>query len=379
MPAYRILHCPNIVGGNAQGLASAERQVGLKSWAVSLKQNRFAFEIDEVLSNNMGITELRRWSLLRRALNDFDVIHFNFGQSLAPQWIPKIPTKIPLFPVARALYNGYAKYFELRDLPLLKKAGKGIVVTYQGDDARQGNFCKENFVFSPVDAVEPGYYTLEWDEHKRRRIEEFSKYADRIYALNPDLLQILPQKAQFLPYAHVDWREWQVADSKRPSRIPLVIHAPTHRGVKGTQIILDVISRLKAEGVPFDFRLIEGLPYSEAKRIYREADLLIDQLLVGWYGGLAVELMALGKPVICYIREGDLKFIPDEMCQDLPIINATPADLYDVLKKYLTTHKLELANVGRRSREYVEKWHDPLMIARKLKREYDLIMTSKVT
>jgi len=87
--------------------------------------------------------------------------------------------------------------------------------------------------------------------------------------------------------------------------------------------------------------------------------------------------MALGKPVICYIREGDLKFLPEQMRRDLPIINATPATLCDVLREWLTVRRHELREMGRRSRAYVERWHDPLQIATALKREYEAVMLSK--
>jgi glycosyltransferase involved in cell wall biosynthesis len=105
--------------------------------------------------------------------------------------------------------------------------------------------------------------------------------------------------------------------------------------------------------------------------------LLIDQLLVGWYGGLAVECMALGKPVVCYIREEDLKFIPARMRRDLPIIQATPATLYTVLKAWLTVRQDELRQAGHQGRMYVEQWHDPLKIAAKLQSEYEAILASK--
>ena len=88
--------------------------------------------------------------------------------------------------------------------------------------------------------------------------------------------------------------------------------------------MLDAIARLQAEGSALELLLVEKLSHAEARRVYERADLLVDQLLAGWYGGLAVELMALGKPVVCYIRESDLKFIPPQMQQDLPIINARP-------------------------------------------------------
>jgi glycosyltransferase involved in cell wall biosynthesis len=111
--------------------------------------------------------------------------------------------------------------------------------------------------------------------------------------------------------------------------------------------------------------------------MYEQADLVIDQLLVGWYGGMAVEAMALGKPVISYIREGDLRFIPPAMSSQLPIIRATPSTLYDVLSEWLTVRRQELSRVGSRSRAYVERWHDPLWIANRLKREYETIVAER--
>jgi hypothetical protein len=87
--------------------------------------------------------------------------------------------------------------------------------------------------------------------------------------------------------------------------------------------------------------------------------------------------MSLAKPVICYIRHDDLKFIPEEMRKDLPIINATPTTLYEILRERVTARRQELPELGARSRRYVEKWHNPLKIAANLKREYDTIMSSK--
>ena len=64
---------------------------------------------------------------------------------------------------------------------------------------------------------------------------------------------------------------------------------------------------------------------------YQSIDVLIDQIYGGWYGGLAVEAMALGKPVLGYIREDDLKFIPPEMAENLPIVKTCPETLQENL------------------------------------------------
>lgn len=383
MKALRILHCPTTVGGNAPNLARSERKLGLQSWAVALEQNYFSYQVDEVLlepNANPMQRESARWRLLWRALTGADIVHFNFGRSVL-YW--GLPRRISFSPgylrVAYSLYRVYAAIFELRDLSLLKHLGKGIVVTYQGDDARQGDYCQAHFEINSV--REAGYYSPESDALKRHAIKAFDRYADRIYALNPDLLHVLPSRAQFMPYAHIDLREWQPAkqtvNSREGSKPPVILHAPSHRGAKGTRFILEAISRLQREGIPFEFKLVEGMSHAEAHRLYGQADLLLDQLLCGWYGGLAVELMALGKPVICYIREGDLKFIPEAMRKDIPIINATPATIYTVLKEWLTERRHELREVGERSRTYVERWHDPLTIVAKLKEDYEAIMASK--
>jgi glycosyltransferase involved in cell wall biosynthesis len=141
--------------------------------------------------------------------------------------------------------------------------------------------------------------------------------------------------------------------------------------------VVDAVSRLRADGVDFDFQLVEGLPHAEARALYRRADLLVDQLLVGWYGGLAVELMALERPVVAYLRESDLGWLPPEMRAEIPIVSATPETIYEVLKELLTSRRVELAELGRRGRAYVERWHDPLRIAKRIVADYEAAVAAR--
>jgi hypothetical protein len=368
----RVLHCPTTVGGNSSGLARAERQLGLHSVAVTFAQNYLAYDIDVVLaSSNVLRQGLRRLWLFERAIAHFDIIHFNFGETILPRPGTNRRGKHRwLIPVLRIL--------EMIELPLLRRAGKGIVVTYQGDDARQGDYSLAHFPICLAREVEQGYYSSESDEIKRRRIGYFDRYADRIYALNPDLLHVLPPRAQFLGYAHVDPRTWLPVNRQCAGGDSIrVLHAPTHRAAKGTKYIVAAVERLKSEGIQLEFTLVEKTSYSEARRMYERADLLVDQLLAGWYGGLALEFMALGKPAIAYIREGDMRFIPEQMRRDLPIINATPETVYWVLREWLTIRRSELLDAGRRSRAFAERWHDPLRIAAGLKAEYEAIIAAR--
>lgn len=343
-PVLRILHCPSTVGGNPQGLSRAERKIGLDSRSVTLVQNYLAYPVDDILFRGSPIpNEIRRWIFAVSAMRRYDVMHYNFGSTLLPHHL---------------------------DARLARACRKVICVTYQGDDARQGSYCRSHYPTHFVHEVEPNYYSDASDLRRRRSIAFFDRHADRIYALNPDLLGVLPSRAKFLPYAHVDLEEWKPSQHAEAPAVPHVVHAPSHRRVKGTAHVVAALERLKEEGVEFRFTLVEGMSNADARAVYETADLLVDQLLAGWYGGLSVELMALGRPVVCYLRDEDLHFIPKSMRSELPLISATPSTIYDVLREFLTTRKHELRQRGVASRHYVERWHDPIKIATQLKDDY---------
>ena len=379
----RVLHCPANIGANPQGLASAERELGLKSCAVCLSKCFPEYQIDEQLwQQDDGILrrEWKRWQLIRRAIRHYDIVHFNFGSSMFPFRLPASdPGLRKKGRWDRWFRTVYTHLMEFRDMAWLKQAGVGIVVTYQGDDARQGDFCRERFPITFAGEVGPDYYNDESDYNKRRLIARVSEYADRIFALNPDLLHMLPEGTEFLPYASVDPRAWDAAPALSDRlRRPIVLHAPTQREVKGTRYIIDAVDRLRRiDGLEFDFMLVENMSHLQAQQHYRQADLLVDQLLAGWYGALGVELMALGKPVISYLRDDDLELLPPKMRKDLPVINANPETIYVVLKHWLSDRRSDLPEIGRHSRTYVERWHDPLKIAQRLKAVYEEILRTK--
>lgn len=344
-------------------------------------QNYFNYPADEVvwcLDDHQLIHEIKRWKYFLGVINRYDIFHFNFGMTFMPSQIDSKPVQSStsnINPFIRHLYRIYAAIFQLRDLSLLKKMGKGVFVTYQGDDARQGDYCRKNFLITFANEVENSYYSAESDARKRHDIAVFDKFADRIYALNPDLLHVLPARAEFLPYANIDLREWKAVPSVDDGRPLQVLHAPSHQKVKGTKYLLEAVDRLKSEGFIFDFRLVEGISHADARKLYEHSDILVDQLFAGWYGGLAVELMALGKPVISYIRHEDLKFLPSGMRDEIPIINANPSNIYDSLKDTLRLSRSDLASIGARGRMYVERWHNPLHIAEKMKKEYAAVLS----
>lgn len=373
----KVLHAPASVGGNAHNLSVALNTLGVESQSLNFIQNYFQYPADIIVWNNQDgfmAREIKRIKVIYYELMGFDVIHFNFGTTMStPNAYPplnelSLGLKMFLMKLLRACYTNVLQLLELYCLKIMKKP---VFITYQGDDARQGDYCLKHFEISIATQVDSNYYNSVSDAFKRRSINRLAKYANQIYSLNPDLLHVLPLSAKFIPYSHIFLDDWLPIYNQLQNRPLRILHAPSHRKAKGTEFLLDALDKLKIEGFDFELLLVEGLSNSEARNIYEKADILVDQLFAGWYGGLAVELMALGKPAVAYIREDDLKFVPDAMKVELPIIRATPYNIYDVLKEIIEMPRLELVKVAKKSRAFVERWHDPIKIATEVKRDYE--------
>lgn len=149
---------------------------------------------------------------------------------------------------------------------------------------------------------------------------------------------------------------------------PLIIHSPTAPVIKGTKVVLEAIEKLKSS-YTFDFKLIHHMPRHQAMEWFQQADIIVDQLVLGDHGVVALEAMATGKPVVCYLKPSMVRGYPD----DLPIVNSTQENLVEVLG-YLLNHPAERFEIGKRGREYMEKHHQPAQIAAELIAIYEKVI-----
>lgn len=381
MAKYRVVHLPTSVGGNPQGLSQHLRSLGIESESWIFTQNVFNYPSTRAIwkeGDGPLRREIKRCSAIIHVARNFEVIHFNYGSGWA--------TPIPMFSatdrgilakVKRFAASLYLHALSLLELGVYRLLRRPMFVHYQGDDARQGDTSKALFRHSIAQYADDGYYSPEGDALKRRMIRRMARYCSQVYSVNPDLMHVLGKKAKFVPYSHISLDEWQPVYTQLQNRPLRIGHAPSNRKIKGTDIILPVLEELAAEGCQFELVLVEGLSNEEARQKYEQIDVLIDQLHAGWYGGLAVEVMALGKPVMVYIREEDLQFIPAEMKADLPFLKVTMESLKDDLRHLLSMSREEILNLGQRSRRYVERWHDPMRIAGEIKRDYEMALRGK--
>ena len=144
----------------------------------------------------------------------------------------------------------------------------------------------------------------------------------------------------------------QISSSSSPvllgSPRPLTfLHCPTNRRLKGTDHIIQAAEELQAEGYELNLIVLEGLPHDCILEAMRLADVVIDQLLIGWYGMVAIEAWALRKPVICHIR-------PD--LPDAPACPADPSTVKDAMREML--HPETRAMWAQKGYECVARVHD---------------------
>ncbi|MZP29503.1 hypothetical protein GTO91_07260 [Heliobacterium undosum] len=351
MKKLKVLHGPINIGNHAWSLGQMERKVApglVESRVVDFFPTIYAQEVDE--SYSFGTSPAsgihRRLAMAvyaSKALHRFDLFHFYFGKTFFPPTTRNTP-------------------LDYLDLPLLNRLGKKCVMTFQGCDAR---LRMATLSSNPISACDRQHcQNPQCDERldriKQKNISLILKHCAHVFCLNPDQLRHVPG-AEFLPYCLCQQR----GRSKREKRddAPMVIvHAPTDRHVKGTKYVLEAFATLQKH-YPVECIIVENMSHREALQVYEKADLVVDQLLCGWYGGLSVEVMQMGIPVVAYIRESDLPFIPEKMREELPVINANPDTITDVLVA-LVEDRERLRELGRRSKRFAHRWHNPEAIAR---------------
>src|SRR5205814_6204731 len=117
--------------------------------------------------------------------------------------------------------------------------------------------------------------------------------------------------------------------------------------------------------LPVDLDIVEGVPHEEARARYANADIVVDQLNAGWHGVFALESMALGKPVVTYLKPDVVERSAEGFGLRIPIVPATKETLVEALRP-LVDDPVRRREVGAQCRAYVEQVHDIDRVADRL-------------
>jgi glycosyltransferase involved in cell wall biosynthesis len=323
----KALHSPVNVAGGPGAISAGLRELGVESTLLVFNERPFerGFDVNLELRDTSRLSSVpfnlpKQLRALRWALREFDVFHFHAGLTLAPRRIT---------------------------LPLLRRGHKGIVFQSWGSDLR-GRSASEVGYLRQAGAVIVGSYLT-------RRLAPRGPWPD--YDVVPPAIVL------------DDWKPTPA----EPGVVVRVAHAPSKRAVKGTEAVISAVEALQARGAPIELDLIEGVPNREARLRYAAADVIVDQLKIGWYGMFAIESMALAKPVVVHLDEQAAAETEEAFRLKLPLVRADESSLEDVLAG-LVEARAELPELGRRSREYVERVHAHTAVAQRVLEIYERVM-----
>lgn len=307
----RILHVGN-VAGVATFLSRAQRKIGHKSDVAVFWRHPFEYEEDYVYSTRPS--SLKSLHYLYHVLTkwgpNYDIFHFHDG--------PVTTLRLCLdFPTLKHIFR------------------KKIVYLYHGTSLRVRGYRE--------------YY------------ENFNKKLRKIYVSTPDLLEYTRREVEWVPNP-IDLNMWQPIE-KESSNTVRILHYPTttRQYLKGASPVESALNRLEKDGYKIEKLFAVDVPHNEIPALIASSDIVIDKVVraIGWYGMLAVEALAMRKPVLAYINPRLRHFMPFD-----PFIETTPETLYEDLKT-LVEDKTLRKSYGEKGRKYVESVHDSMKVSSK--------------
>ena len=315
----RIVLGPSDPAGVGSALAGGLRARGHDADVVTLVASPWGFRSDRVVGTRLGAARFA-FGRARR----YDVMHVLGGRS----W---------LF---------YA------DILAARARGRLAVIQYNGSDCRTSDIAT---ALHPARAriVDPAR-----DRGVRRHRRLGARTARAAVVQDLELVDYLRndfERIYVAPFA-IDMAAVEAARSPSGSsdRGPLrVLHAPSHRGIKGSGLVEDA-----ARDASIELVTVSGRPHRDALAAVAGSDLVVDQLNSETPGVLSAEAMALGKPVICEYAEDKLA----PFARPCPVVAAAPETLEARLLE-LASDADRRRELGEAGREYATRVHDPAVAA----------------
>lgn len=352
----RVLHLPVNIASQISITVRALRDVGVDARGLvlgsTIVQSPTGIQVFSLGSRKkplQWITRRTAWdySVLYEIWRS-DVIHWHFA-------LPALP---------RAL-----------DLKWARWLGKPGIVEFWGSDIRVPEEDERDNPYYARRGPDYEYRSVESRALSYTRQECFAKHGVRA------CLAIKPFSRYLKPglFAKVYWSRGRVIMSEFQPRYPapdnphpILAHSPTAKVAKGTAAVLAAVETLKSQ-YDFEFRLIHNVPRAQALEMVQTCDIFLDQFVDGnGYGIAATEAMALGKPVVCYIKPSAVPLWP----MDIPVINANQDNLAQMLEPLLQSAQLRY-EIGKRSRVYAEEHHDAHKYAQWLVTVYQELIEQK--
>jgi glycosyltransferase involved in cell wall biosynthesis len=255
---------------------------------------------------------------------------------------------------------GSDPFLSKKEIFLLKLARIKTVVMPYGADIQ--DFTKSrNLIFRNNMCLDYPKFHLQ-RKRIRENVDQWTTHADHIISGCDWVEYMYYWDTLMLAHFSIDTEKWKpsATQPERDPNAPLkIFHAPNHVNQKGTKHFVKAVEELKQEGLNIELMMVQRVPNSEIKRLIETADVVADQLVIGWYAMFSLEALSLEKPVLCYLNPDLLNmYIESGLVtkDEIPIINCNPFTVKDAIRN-LYENRDKLKDIGKRSREFVLKHH----------------------
>lgn len=369
----RIYVGPYELAGYYSKLVLGLRNLGLEVNFVKKERHPFVYEVEEhipfFVTISYGFVQLRSsrkfpsivriiggilaelfWSIWAlTAVFRHDTFIFTFGKSL---------------------------FWKNSDLPILRLLRKKVIMNLGHGSETRPPYLDGSFQGVETDYLEHlnnlRYRTMQTVKVVRR-CEKYStlvigspfstsqfalKNFINIYALGIPTIIPIPDNCEVQP---IDDRTKRSGNSE----FVRVLHAPSNRKAKGSDIIQAVISELKAEGLKIDYKEIQKASNETVLEAIRNSDLVIDQIYADTpMAGFALEASTNGKAVVVggYQLDKLVNLLPDGKFPISAICK--PNEVKDTVRRLVVSEKerTELGVLAKR--RVAELWSHDAVAAR---------------
>jgi hypothetical protein len=248
------------------------------------------------------------------------------------------------------------------DLAFLEDAGVRTGMVAHGTDVRRPDRHVDAEPDSPFRRLDPDAVGLR--QRHADRVAGLMAGRDWSFVSTPDLLLDVPS-ARWLPVV-VDLERWQPQPWQPPpaGRLPRVVHVPSHRQVKGTELIEPAMTDLARRGL-VDYVPLHDVPWSDMPEVIASADIVLDQFALGGYGVAATEAMASGRAVVGHVRPEVRAHVQAVTGRVLPVVQSRAAEVADVVMD-LVRDRDRWLEVAQQGAEFAADVHDGRLSSRVL-------------
>jgi hypothetical protein len=334
-------------------LVAGFRELGLRADHLDLGPDRHAYSA----SPRPLRARLARWREGRRRAGP--------GPRVAWTILHRL-TMVALLLHALVRYDAFVlragdSFLGLRDLPLLRRLGKHVVVVFFGSDSRPSYL---NGV--EVESGRTGSAAAAETGAKRRVVERIERHASTV------VCHVM--SAQLHRRPAVAFLELGIPRAIDPAPPPpetraagplRVLHAPSTRHGKGTDVVREAVAAARRNGADVELVVVTGRPNREVLEAIAACDFVVDQVYSDTpMGGFAAEAAARGRPAVVggYGWE-ELRRVtsasalpPSHLCH--------PDELAEGIARLATDHRYR-QDLGDRARRFVETRWSPAAVARR--------------